>query len=554
MSRLRTTSDSRVRLDEATGAVRSFFGVDLVEPPPAALDAQSAAAKSDDFLAANRELFKLQDIDLREVQRREGSATESVVYQQTHDGIPVYGAQIVVGLQKSDGKVSSAVNQVDYEIPTSLTRASATVSPDAAVATARSLLAGRFGEVTTGNPTLFIYRHVAQAPEATAARRIRAEMLAVGNGEVGRVYVVWDVPTDTKNPDGNWNVLVDATSNVVVAVRDRRRNASVKGLVFQPDPITTSGDNTLSSATPQATLNPQRKEVQLNNLDPPNAGKFSLSGTWCFCKDIESPPFTPPTTPTNFSFGAKEREFLSVMVYYWVDQVVDYLRSFNIPAFNNAVAARKIALDAQGVNGDDNSHFTLDAQGAPYLAFGEGGVPDAADAHVILHEYGHAMHWYMGTDQNRLGSEEGFGDFLAGAFLDRFNAAQFGRESVFPWDNNAGDQYSTDRFFNTPRKFSDANYPALGPHVKGSVLAATLWDLFLSLGGDSNDAAKRQAAADTVVHIYVEMLVTVANEAPVIDLGRGMISADGAINGGANKDKIIAAFARRGLDLGVPSA
>ena len=178
--------------------------------------------------------------------------------------------------------------------------------------------------------------------------------------------------------------------------------------------------------------------------------------------------------------------------------------------------AQRIGVDAQGVGGDDNSHFTTDLQGRPYIAFGEGGVPDAADAHVVVHEYGHALHFFMDSDQNRNGSEEGFGDFLAGAWLDRFNARRFQRESVFPWDNNLGDRYSHDRFFNTQRKFSDSTFPSLGVHTKGSVLAATLWELFLALGGNSavasRTASPRPIASCTCIW---KMLVSLADEVVV---------------------------------------
>src|SRR5262249_44422092 len=157
----------------------------------------------------------------------------------------------------------------------------------------------------------------------------------------------------------------------------------------------------------------------------------------------------------DFKYGSKDRNFLSVMAYYWVDRTVEYLRSLGNPTYNAAVEGTRILLDAQGLHGQDNSHFTTDAQDHPTFAFGEGAVPDASDAHVIVHEYGHAMHFYMGTQQNRAGTEEGYGDFLAGSWLDRFNTHHFQRESVFPWDNNnsSSDHYSDDRFFNTPRKF-----------------------------------------------------------------------------------------------------
>jgi hypothetical protein len=289
-------------------------------------------------------------------------------------------------------------------------------------------------------------------------------------------------------------------------------------------------------------LNPQRREVDLENLEEPVGGVLTLVGKWAASRDLEPPTFGPPSTTTDFKYGAKDRKFLSVMTYFWVDRLVTYLRGFGVTTYNQAVESQRISLDAQGVDGDDNSHFTLDSMNRPYLAFGEGGVPDASDAHVIVHEYGHAMHYYLGTDQNGDGSEEAFGDFLAGAWLDRFNTSGFQRTSVFPWDNNASssDHYSDDRFFNTPRKFSDSGYNQLEIHVRGSVLAAALWDLFLALGGNTT-------AADTVIKIYMEMLVAVPHEAGAANLAKGLVTADAALNGGANKAAIKAAFAGRGL-------
>jgi hypothetical protein len=332
-------------------------------------------------------------------------------------------------------------------------------------------------------------------------------------------------------------------------VTDRRRYASLKGLVFFPDPITSSGNAALSSATSAATLEPERREVDIENLDPPNGSTFHLNGRWIETRDIESPDFDIPMTDTDFKFSADDRRFLSVMAYFWIDRLIAYLHQFGVETFNNTVDAQRIGVDAQGVNGDDNSHFTTDLQGRPYIAFGEGGVPDAADAHVVVHEYGHALHFFMGSDQNRNGSEEGFGDFLGGAWLDRFNVRQFQRESVFPWDNNLGDQYSQERFFNTQRKFSDSNFSSLSIHTKGSVLAATLWELYLALGGDSKEPTDRIAAADRVVHLYLEMLVSLTDESSYRDIGRALVQADAILNGGTNAAAIRTTFANRGLSL-----
>jgi zinc metalloprotease ZmpB len=554
MEKLKSSDDSRMTYDADNGAVRSFFGVDLVEPPDAAV-ARAARAPGDTtqtFLDDNKDAFKLDDVSLARVEERRGSASTAVTYRQQHNGIPVYGGKIVVGVEQASNRVASAVNKVDYALPPELTRESVRVPEIDVPERVRQQLSPTFANVKTGPATLYVYRCTPTTlPEtespATREKVLRAE--ALGRGEPGRVYLAWQVPADTTEPSGNWEVFLDAQRGELIQVKDRRRYSSVKGFVFLPDPITSSGNAALSSATAVATLNSQRHEVDIENLDPPNGSTFTLNGKWIETRDIESPNFDVPATGTHFKFPAGDRRFLSVNAYFWIDRVIAYLQQFNVPTFNDAVNAQRIGVDAQGVQGDDNSHFTTDLHGRPYLAFGEGGVPDAADAHVVVHEYGHALHFYMNSSQNNKGSEEGFGDFLAGAWLDRFNTRQFQRESVFPWDNNEGDRYSGDRFFNTRRRFSDSTFGSIELHIKGSVLAATLWDLFLSLGGATANANQRTAAADKVIHLYLEMLVSLADESSYQDIGRGILHADVILNGGANGAAIKTAFLNRGLQL-----
>lgn len=543
--------NDKIEYDEKTGAVRSFFGEDLFEQPSGMESAKTTGAKTTDFLAMNEELFKLENIDLVQSDKREGSATESITYQQQHQGVPVYGARLVVGLRKEDNRITSSVNQVDYELPAEIRPEEARLSSQDAVSIVREILDDNFAKIETGKPQLFVYRY--SDPEDIAPPHdlppVRQKLLNLSTGEDGQVYLIWQVMVDTFEPNGNWEFLVDSETGRIIAVKDRRSYISRKGFVFMPDPITTSGNAGLSSQTDEATLNTERREVDIDNLNTPPNGEFRLEGKWAECLDIEPPFLGQPVTTTDFKYGAKDRKFLSVMAYYWIDRLIEYLRRFGIPTFNQTVENVKIGLDAQGVNGADNSHFTLNASGRPYLAFGEGGVPDAADAHVIAHEYGHALHWYMNSRQNARGNEEGFGDFLGGVWLDRFNTHQFQREAVFPWDNNNIDHYSSERFFNTPRKFSDGNFNSLGIHVKGSVLAAALWDLYQRMGGNSANANTREQAADRVIHLYLEMLVSMPGNAQVSELANGFITADQALNGGANAANIKAVFAARGLNL-----
>jgi len=554
MEKLKSSDDSRMTYDADNGAVRSFFGTDLVEPPEpgAARAARSAGDTTQAFLDENKDAFKLDDVALTRIEERRGSASSAVTYRQQHNGIPVYDGKIVVGVEQASNRIASAVNKVDYALPPGLTRESVRVPEIEVPERVRRHLSSAFGSVKTGQPSLYVYRYTPQALPETESRSTREKVQraqSLGQGEEGQVYLTWHMPADTTEPSGNWEVFLDAQSGNLIQVKDRRRYSSVKGFVFVPDPITSSGNAALSSSTPAATLNGERREVDIDNLDPPHGSTFRLNGKWIETRDIESPNFDVPATGSTFKFPVGDRRFLSVNAYFWIDRVIAYLQQFNVQTFNDATNAQKIAVDAQGVQGDDNSHFTTDLQGRPYLAFGEGGVPDAADAHVVVHEYGHALHFYMNTNQNNNGSEEGFGDFLAGAWLDRFNTRQFQREAVFPWDNNQGDRYSDDRFFNTHRTFSDSGFGSIELHIKGSVLAATLWDLFLSLGGSSANANDRTAAADKVIHLYLETLVSLADESSYKDIGRGLVQADVALNAGANGAKITAAFHNRGLNL-----
>ena len=77
---------------------------------------------------------------------------------------------------------------------------------------------------------------------------------------------------------------------------------------------------------------------------------------------------------------------------------------------------RQMKSQAVRINqwGQDNS-FATDKQDE--IRFGKGGVDDAEDAEVILHEYGHAIHFsqsptfYTSVESGLIG--EGFGDYWA---------------------------------------------------------------------------------------------------------------------------------------------
>jgi hypothetical protein len=333
-----------------------------------------------------------------------------------------------------------------------------------------------------------------------------------------------------------------------LAVNNRRRYSSRKAYVFWPDPIISSGNAHLSWNSSVADLDAERRLVDLDNLSPPVDGTYVLSGTWVVSVDNEPPAFPPVKSSVDFKFTAKNKAFLSVMAYYWLDRLILYLRGFGIDTLNAAMK-KPIRADAQGLRGSDQSHFVTTASGSYYIAFGEGGIPDASDPHVVVHEYGHGVHYFLGTTQNAEGYEEGFNDFMAAAWLDRFNRRQFQRDHVFPWDNCAAVNWGPKRRLNLHEKFSDAKFRTYDMYLKGDVLASTLWEIFLAIGGKSERPSTRGKAADAVIRIYLEMLVAAADDSPPKDLANGLLVADQALYRGAHQRAIKRAFNSRGLAI-----
>jgi hypothetical protein len=128
-------------------------------------------------------------------------------------------------------------------------------------------------------------------------------------------------------------------------------------------------------------LQPAYQIVTLTNLD----GSGYLQGNWVNVKSSTGPlAYSPNNT---FLYNRKDDQFEQVMVYYWVTEAQKYIQSLGF-----GVTRRPINMESQDVRinqlGIDNS-YSWDKK--DLLRFGKGGVDDAEDAEVILHEYGHAI-------------------------------------------------------------------------------------------------------------------------------------------------------------------
>ena len=180
--------------------------------------------------------------------------------------------------------------------------------------------------------------------------------------------------------------------------------------IFMVNPVQSSGDQSLSddNDADSPALAAQYTTAQLRNLD----GSGTLSGDWVHVKSSTGAPAS--SASNTFLYTRDQDQFEQVMGYFWVNEAQEYLQSLG---FRPGGPLRPILARSYEVRinqyGGDNSFMSPEKD---YLRFGKGGVDDAEDAEVIMHEYGHAIHndqvpgFGSTVDAGSIG--ESFGDYF----------------------------------------------------------------------------------------------------------------------------------------------
>lgn len=180
--------------------------------------------------------------------------------------------------------------------------------------------------------------------------------------------------------------------------------------VFMVNPVQSTGDQNLTDQNDADAAVPEAAYalVPLRNLD----GSGYLRGAWV---NVQSATGKPAFSPTNtFLFRRNDDRFEQVMAYFWVDQAQEYLRGLGFDGVHlRAIVDQPLDVKIDQFGGD-NSYQT----DKPYrLRLGKGGVDDAEDAEVIVHEYGHAVHaWQVpgfGSSVQAGSIGEAWGDYFA---------------------------------------------------------------------------------------------------------------------------------------------
>jgi len=327
-------------------------------------------------------------------------------------------------------------------------------------------------------------------------------------------------------------VLLGVVSSTALAAKDGPGTSTGTGQVFFPNPVASLQDQSLTdqkdadNATPQSAY----QSVTLTNLD----GSGYLRGDWANIRsETGDPAFSSDNT---FIYTRHDDRFEQVMAYYWVTEAQMYIQSLGFGS-----TLRPVNMESQDIRinqiGIDNS-FSWDKH--DLLRFGKGGVDDAEDAEVILHEYGHAIQDSQMTPFGFGGSVEagsigeGFADYFA-VTVTNVIAPTLDPACVADWDSVS---YTSTTPHCLRRVDTNLHYPEDlngRVHHDGQIWSRALWDIRQALGN---------VVADTII---LEAQFQFAPDTNMPDAAQATVDAAQSLYGAAEANVVLAAFQARGI-------
>jgi len=459
------------------------------------------------FLLDNLELFKMKENlkDLTLFKKVDSLGGRHVIFQQFVDELPVYNAFTSVHMDKNN-----LVKKIDVYY-----------HPD--------LYVEPWEKGILQEEAIRIAIDFLNA-EKRLAGKVSGERVIYSKKE--KYYAAWKIAVPFINPIEEWLVFIDCKTGKILDILDVLLKATGRGKVFIPNPVVALGDSNLTAESEI----PDRaySTVVLKELD----GSGYLRGAYV---DTCNTPNRAKEQDLIFDYKRNDPRFKEVMAYYHIDEAQRYIQSLGFTNFCN----RQIKVN---VHGDfvDNSYYNSDTK---ELTFGTWYIDDAEDADIILHEYCHAILDEQvpgfGLNWNTCPIAEGFGDFFAACFFAEINGG-FNRECVGDW-NGVGKMGNC-----VSRVDSKKHYPedflGLGScDSDGEIWSATLWDIYLQMGGASKAKVRRLAARDNAIRLIIESNFNLNINSRFEDAADAIIIADKNIYGGANEHLIREVLMKRGI-------
>jgi zinc metalloprotease ZmpB len=327
-------------------------------------------------------------------------------------------------------------------------------------------------------------------------------------------------------------LLAAVAVTVAAAAKPGNGESTGTATVFLPNPVADLQDQSLTDQkdADYPALAAAYHRVTLTNLD----GSGRLVGDYA---NILSETGNPAYSPTNeFHYRRNDDRFEQVMAYYWITEAQKYIQSLGF-----GTTLRPVNEESQDLRinqwGADNS-FSWDKK--DMIKLGKGGVDDAEDAEVILHEYGHAIQdsqqvpfgYGFGFEARSIG--EGFADYWA-VTVSNVIAPTPDAPCVADWDSVS---YTVTEPHCLRRTELNLHYtenvnPA-SVHATGRIWSRALWDIRGALG---------HVKADTIVlegHFG-------QRDPTMPQLAQSTVAAAQRLYGTTEANAVRTAFAARGI-------
>jgi hypothetical protein len=346
----------------------------------------------------------------------------------------------------------------------------------------------------------------------------------------------WRVRVHRYGPREEWIIYIDARTSRVLSEYDNLSWARGKARVFDPNPLVSAGWKKLYDLETHDVRYPPSEAFKTRRLRDLRGRKGYLDG-----RRVSTRLTVPRVRKSDrdYRFSWRGRGFHEAMAYYHIDEAVRYVESLG---YTGERALFKDPIEVNALWGDeDNSNFDPVSRS---LQFGTGGVPDAEDAEVILHEFGHALQDAIcpdfGQSHQAAAMGEGFGDYLAASFFESKKPAAY-RDLVMSWSGLPWEEeWEHDGRPYLRRLDSDLTYQNFVhrygyEHSNGPIWSATLWDIRKKLGRDVAD------------RIILDSHFQLDGYTKIVRGARAIIDADSNINRGRHVKKLRRIFEDRGI-------
>ena len=310
------------------------------------------------------------------------------------------------------------------------------------------------------------------------------------------------------------------------------KDTLVAAKVFKPDPLTTlnkqyGGIYIDNNDVNDTWINNAYFTVNLPISFNDSSQLFLLENGFVRIEDFESPNILPTTNTTpNFIFTRNQPGFEECNIVYHITQFQNYIASIGY----DTLLTDGITADAHGQFGTDNSVFVRNG-GNPTLSFGTGGVDDAEDADVIIHEYCHGISWSANGNDNfsneRAGLDEGVADYFATSYSRSLNTYNW--ENMFSWDGH--NSFWTGRIANTTRNYGTTN----DMYQLGEIWNSAMSAISTNLGNFITD------------RLMLESLHFFTNNTTLPEAAMYVLKADTLLFNGMNTPNICAHFQLRNI-------